>query len=1513
MPPPSKPRAFSTERIVRTGQLFRCTVCLGADGQPLQPMSASRMAEHVIRRGGQHQRRIEQAATHSRSADNKSSELKDQEQSSSQPAATSASQPPAARSTDIEPLAPPPILLPSGEWGHASSIPSYDFFQDNAYDTSADLNTLASSFPTNEYMSSSRSASAPSTGYPQATNARNTREANPYDDTSWHPYVSKQLFLTHSLFNAPAIRFSDAQKVAILDWAIEMGTVDVPTLHQLDKCEERIKSTLDDEPAREIVQFLTTELQDFSNPGVRRHLELYPHEHGQHRSEIWHGDKMVCGENMDQLTPMVSNEGRSFFVNELALLEDGSYFLPKMFLKYEGELSARGNRIVIVTEELGHCTYRLDNALTTVPVGSLRLNCLDLKSITPNGIEVLDEKCSLGMLTPHPLRDKAQGRKVYSVPYILFLDDVSGNTSLPREKLNERFNIRFMSTSQHVSPIEMLGGICEVFDGLFKDPIIVWDEMEGCEVLVQPYIHVISGDNPMQAEECSTIGLQSNMFCHTCMVGGSKVFKASDDGFLGQLEEKTYRTPEITRERIKGQYRIAFTSKSAQKLQDEQRDSGIKDSIAQPYLEKIIKKRQELQKTTSLTMSVISQQLETEYYSQYSTLRMNPLLSLRGFNVHLDTPTETLHTILLGTAKYLWAESVRQMDKGNNFALFSTRLRSVSVSGLNTGPIPGYILSNRGSLNGKHFKVLLQTACFCLHNLVDNNVLDAWVALGRLTVLAWYPVIDNIDEYAVEFKATINDFLYTVAKSVPALVVQKAKIHLLVHMPLFVRRFGPLLGPNSERYESFNSVFRSVSVHSNRQAPSRDIANAFATFDRVKHIISGGYWFDSNSKRTFTQRLLGIKASNNTTGVQLACSNPLSGTWLDLAPPGIVCPNSFLTGDTSFQRVGGATIPGGDRIAPGTNVIYHTGNSVNSQLGCVRDLIMHSSEATPQRLFVVLHTYAWVELDSTTHMPVVHLEDTFVAVAIVDIVCEVNLQHRCAKSGCTDSASQVIRQERQDTGLNRPAIQHVDNSEYVVNTFSLHNCKQIHQLVNSRFDHITPLQSPSEYTNIRTAAVAFLRSKGKEVAPAEVQATKDPCPPLTQPNQRRNKPIRRPTQSSTGGTEAYNDQYMHAGPSNSKKRKMNDGTVQNCAPEPSSSAIPELVAPAQSATPLSFPLPMPMSKPTGFLNLVMNDSPPSPHPESVEQNDGGNAPAHNANVEDADGIYANPDSEETRMLLEFAESCMDHHGIDGTTRDDVRRYARLDPTYREVELYAVITAALHVHSGANTAAHDFVHSRVFLTHVVNCLKIVIMAPHTFFYVTPLQEYVLTKPSQVDMLAHPDAWKIPPEIIDNNDQWETFAQLIRIRLTTLRSQIKDRIYKAYKKGLDINQTIFKIAPKQAVISDAHRARWAWNVLSIDDFDAACRAGECQKTEFWDFLERQLALAKRTIGENPQFSTPAIRSAKLAEVFSRALDEHRRKFPTRINRGRTGERPAWQAAIEESMGMGREIYAMTAADD
>jgi len=76
----------------------------------------------------------------------------------------------------------------------------------------------------------------------------------------------------------------------------------------------------------------------------------------------------------------------------------------------------------------------------------------------------------------------------------------------------------------------------------------------------------------------------------------------------------------------------------------------------------------------------------------------------------------------------------------------------------------------------------------------------------------------------------------------PLKIISKIKLHLLTHIPDDVRDYGPLVGEATEVFECFNAVFRSCSVLSNHQAPSRDIAIQLGSQDGFKQRISGGWW-----------------------------------------------------------------------------------------------------------------------------------------------------------------------------------------------------------------------------------------------------------------------------------------------------------------------------------------------------------------------------------------------------------------------------------------------------------------------------------------------------------------------------------------------------------------------------------------------------------------------------------------------------------------------------------------------
>ncbi|KAJ6608563.1 hypothetical protein B0H10DRAFT_1675208, partial [Mycena sp. CBHHK59/15] len=60
-----------------------------------------------------------------------------------------------------------------------------------------------------------------------------------------------------------------------------------------------------------------------------------------------------------------------------------------------------------------------------------------------------------------------------------------------------------------------------------------------------------------------------------------------------------------------------------------------------------------------------------------------------------------------------------------------------------------------------------------------------------------------------------------------------------------------------------------------------------------------------------------------------------------------------------------------------------------------------------------------------------------------DIECGVNLQHDCHLGKCGPHDSVSILQEREVTKITRARIRHADDSQFIVNTASLHNYRQI--------------------------------------------------------------------------------------------------------------------------------------------------------------------------------------------------------------------------------------------------------------------------------------------------------------------------------------------------------------------------------------------------------------------------------------------------------------------------------------
>ncbi|KAJ6621770.1 hypothetical protein B0H10DRAFT_1945050 [Mycena sp. CBHHK59/15] len=607
----------------------------------------------------------------------------------------------------------------------------------------------------------------------------NSRLFGPDANSEWFPYLDKAAFLTDVLFSSPRLRFSRAQQKVVLSWAKDLEA-NVPSYGSFRKTQDTLLAEVGD----------PTKRQQSGRGNVwicpirsRAGMTLYPEDGGNKLGEVWHGDKMLRDIPDHLLSLTVRYNGVIYYVNELVKLE-GRWFLPKRWL------TRNSGKVMLAS---GHHVTNSDLQAGLV-VDDSTLDVVEVLTFLQNFIQILDDNSGIYLLSaqsdvfaaqmPHSLREKAGLRMVYSIPLAVFINNVSGNKSkqwnkhfscymsngaLPRTKLENKFHVRFVATSPFTSPLEIMQGVRASIEETFSEPIVAWDCEAKEEVLLCSYGLLFAGDNPMQAELCSCAGLNTNVFCRTCKAGGTREWKQSNEGFAQILKPGIRRASADTAEETFQQILTAFEPNVATTLTEAVRASGVKDALAQPIIDLLIKMGQDLRKPNPDGTSHSPDEIQTILTEELKKHQQ------KGIDMHKDTPTEILHTVLLGVVKYYWGD---------------------------------YMCQYRGGLIGKHFKTLSQIMAFAVQDLVPPDVLEAWLIMGRLTVLLWHTEIEDISTYTC---------------------------------------FGPAVLFSTERYEAYNAVFHACSIYSNCLTPSWDIAWSFVGIDGVKHIVTGGWWRDSRT------------------------------------------------------------------------------------------------------------------------------------------------------------------------------------------------------------------------------------------------------------------------------------------------------------------------------------------------------------------------------------------------------------------------------------------------------------------------------------------------------------------------------------------------------------------------------------------------------------------------------------------------------------------------------------------
>ncbi|KAI4519102.1 hypothetical protein K525DRAFT_149414, partial [Schizophyllum commune Loenen D] len=715
---------------------------------------------------------------------------------------------------------------------------------------------------------------------PQPAHSRQRRcrvfdnEQNP-----WYPWPDKETCVVDILRHVPRCAFSRKQN-QVIHWAMAaLGIDDAPSDRTMQDIDKKLQSICGVHSIRFVSAFSNIYYandipaliaQEVANPRVRRHLHFLPEKVHGRVSEAWQASRWLDELDPDFLTQNIRKRDdptQEFFIYEPALLRNGSVVMPVRWYIDNNTIYAKGwnmspdplkrgwiveehSEVVFSEHDLDlslplfaerHGIYRMPSPRVIYNVHFMTTSNIvsplemaegvvaQIKEAQEHGIWAYDAKehdyvllipSIFALLGDNPMQSELcchSGMAANHFCRICWVegtgmeDDDEGDAAEPQHPshMTSTYTAESRPTSPSsaasrastpasptstISPSSSPGPAVPSRTPASGARTRLAETFEGMAARLECFMSV--GHRLRTKSE--TLGILMEQFNHAKRVGGKKALKASrtmtgirdayQDRFLAQLTEVT-------------------TKKSRRKVQKEADVASLLATF--PNAARL----------------------------------MNPLCRLKELDAHSDTPVEILHVVLLGFVKYFWRDVIaHRLGKAEKLTL-KARLNSFDTRGLGIPPLSGDVLvDHAGSLVGRDFRAIAQVAPFVLHDLgIEDSMIRVWMALSKVIPLVWQPEIDDLDEYLVRLQDALR-YLLDCTCQFDAQWFNKPKFHIVLHLPDHIRRFGPAMLFATEGFESFNAVVRAHSVHSNRHAPSRDIARSMARSNRIRHLISGGYF-----------------------------------------------------------------------------------------------------------------------------------------------------------------------------------------------------------------------------------------------------------------------------------------------------------------------------------------------------------------------------------------------------------------------------------------------------------------------------------------------------------------------------------------------------------------------------------------------------------------------------------------------------------------------------------------------
>eukprot|EP00731_Ephydatia_muelleri_P033683 Em0035g20a len=513
-------------------------------------------------------------------------------------------------------------------------------------------------------------------------------------------------------------------------------------------------------------------------------------------------------------------------------------------------------------------------------------------------------------LSPHPFKAKAAGRRVVTVPLVLFSDDTSGNKSkkwhkfeswsfmlagLPRNLNAKHENIHFICCSDQMDALGMSGPIADELTGLEMDGIEVYDAYLNEQVLVIAPLLCIICDNPQASKLVNHLGGSANKYCRFCMAD-------RDTSPCLVCEERS-----------------------------------LQQSLQQ--------------------MEIIRSQRTEALREQHRTLYgvrevSNPLLHVPS-DLYRCLPVEALHIIPLGICKAFLKDVMPKLSPTQKREVLA-RIRAFNHSGFKV-KIHGNMCYHYQSFVGRDYKAWMQMAIFILSPYLSNGQLIVLVNLSKVFQIAYCSFFEL--SKAEAWHQICVDFVHSVRDFMPKML-RKQKVHYILHLVQCMQDYGPSSSFCAERPESFNSNIRMQNIFGNKQAPSRDIAVHFAVIEHLRFVCEGGYYNDKESCDTGlhdlyysnqVQRFL-----NSAPSKELNAHKAIYTAATARMPSGACDQFMFLKATITELGVE-STLEQILKMDPPYDVIVHLGSLMDGKLQQFKAVMSHTVE--------LVHAGNYIELD----------------------------------------------------------------------------------------------------------------------------------------------------------------------------------------------------------------------------------------------------------------------------------------------------------------------------------------------------------------------------------------------------------------------------------------------------------------------------------------------------------------------------------------------------------------------